>query len=134
MNKKMKFGLTFLIVLVCLIVIGYVNIKVYTTSKEKSFGKPQVGNIVQINKDKSNIFVVSDLSKKELQTLKIDWMKSFDTGREMMFYGIEDKDVLAKLKVGQKILIYNNGKILTSNPGYTTATKIIVCSNNLFNF
>lgn len=134
MNKKIKFGVTFLIALVCLIVIGYVNIEVYIASKDKSFGKPQVGYIVRINKDKSNIFVVSDLSKKELQTLKIDWMKSFDTGREMMFYGIEYKDVLEKLKIGQKILIYNNGRIESSNPGSTTATKIIVCSNNLFNF
>lgn len=127
MNYKPKWILsTFVfsfLMLLSLYFLNSIHDEGLLASEHKSYGKPQKGYIMQKDDVNKGILVVSDVSESELKKLKIDWS---NMDRNMMSYSIENRNTFNKLEVGKKVTIYNNGSILQSNPGQTTATKILI--------
>lgn len=143
MKKNLKYIILSLLILLCILLISVFKTgdssnqktsketpsMTIIVSKEKQ-GSSQTGYVIETKKEDTggSILVASSLKNSDLQKKYSDLYKlAFNKQKSnLTYYNIQTTSAFNQLKYGQKVTIYNNGKVAFSYPAKTAATKIII--------
>lgn len=116
MNKKTTYiiGLSVFVVIALVLVFSSMNNKGdYIVGKEIS------------GKQIPTIIVVQNISKKEADTLSLQYYMNNNNRDDVIHYHVKDIDLYNDLTIGERVTVHTTGYVMKSYPPQAVATEII---------